>query len=70
MSEKISILEKVSRNKKVIIKRTLLTALGIVGGSLLVGFLAKGRFEDDTVEIVEGEDGSFTITEVSEANNE
>lgn len=67
---KISIIEKISKNRKLILKRTLAIGGGIIGGLLLVGFLTKERFEDDTVEIPENEDGSFTVTSVEETPEE
>lgn len=53
--KKISIIDKIVLNRKIIIKRTLQIGGGILGVVLLGSFLAKDRFEDigDGVEEIE-----------------
>lgn len=58
---KVSIIEKIAQNRKVIIKRTLQVAAGIAGAVLITTFLAKERFPDDSIEIEESDDGSFKV---------
>ena len=69
--KKLSIIDKIVQNRKVIIRRTLKIGGAIIGAVVVAGFLAKNRFEEDEDIIISDiEDGSFTITEVPDTPEE
>jgi hypothetical protein len=59
----------IKANKTVIIKRTLIVA-GTAVAISLVAYVAKNpdRFADDSIEITNHPDGSFTVSEVTPAS--
>lgn len=57
---KLSIIEKIAQNRKLIIKRTLQIGAGVVGTVLVGAFLAKERFEEvETTDIGETDHQSY-----------
>ena len=65
-------LKKIASNivdhKDAIIRRSLIIGGSLAGIALTAGFLTSGK-EDDSVEIEDNEDGSFTVKE-SESTEE